>query len=113
MPDLLVQQVDSLLVERIKSLARDRHCSINDVVLHALRHSLGVLAAGEYSETLCDSQALTLLDEHWAAEERGVFQEALDALARTRPTQWAPENIRDDDTLVANVRQTLRQAPGK
>ncbi|MDE2154778.1 MAG: hypothetical protein KGJ32_02615 [Xanthomonadaceae bacterium] len=98
MPDLVVQNVDSQLVARIKSLARDRHCSINDVLLYALRHSLGVSAAEEYSETLCDSQALTLLDDHWGAEERGVFQEALDALARTRPTQWAPENIRDDGT---------------
>jgi hypothetical protein len=97
-PDLIVQNVDSQLVARIRSLARDRRCSINDVLLYALRRSLGVSAAGEYSETLCDSQALTLPDVPWEAEERGVFQEALDALARTRPTQWAPENIRDDDT---------------
>ncbi len=49
-----------------------------------------------YSESLCNPNALTALDGHWEAAERGVFDEALQALARTRPTQLAPESSRYD-----------------
>ena len=49
MPDLVIRHIDSLMAERIKTLAKDRHWSINDVVLHALRHGLGLSAAGQIS----------------------------------------------------------------
>jgi hypothetical protein len=91
-PDMILQHVDSLLAERVKALARDRQCSINDVLLHALRNGLGMSPAQQLSETLRESQ--TELDGQWEALEQGVFQEALHALAQTRPTQLAPENIR-------------------
>lgn len=90
---MILQHVDSLLAERIKSLARERQCSINEVMLHALRNGLGISAAQHFSESLRDPEALTVLDGDWEAAEQGVFQEALRALAQTRPTQLAPENI--------------------
>ncbi|WP_158881295.1 hypothetical protein [Rhodanobacter sp. L36] len=98
MPDMVVQHVEGLLVERIKSLAKERQCSVNDVLLNALRNGLGLSAAQEFSESLRDPQALTVLSGHWDSEEKMVFQEALQALAKTRPTQLAPESIRSDDT---------------
>ena len=39
-------------------------------------------------------RTLTVLEGQWEAAEQGVFQEALRALAQTRPTQLAPERIR-------------------
>ncbi|MHB1058566.1 MAG: hypothetical protein ACYC0F_11885 [Rhodanobacter sp.] len=90
---MILQYVDSLLAERIKSLARERQCSINEVMLHALRNGLGISAAQHFSESLRDPEALTVLDGDWEAAEQGVFQEALRALAQTRPTQLAPETI--------------------
>jgi hypothetical protein len=97
---MILQHVDTLLAERIKSLARERQWSINDVLLYALRNGLGISAAQQFSETLRDPQALTVLGGHWEAEERGVFQEALCALAQARPTQLAPENIRVGESAV-------------
>ena len=97
MPDMVVQHVEGLLVERIKSLAKERQCSVNDVLLNALRNGLGMSAAQEFSESLRDPQALTVLSGHWDSEEKMAFQEALQALAKTRPTQLAPESIRSDD----------------
>lgn len=91
---MILQHVDHLLAERIKALARDRQWSVNDVLLYALRNGLGMSAAQQFSETLRDPQALTQLGGHWEAAEQGVFQEALHALARTHPTQLAPESIR-------------------
>jgi hypothetical protein len=93
-PEMTVQHVDELLIERIKALARERRCSVNEVLLHVLRHGLSVAAAQQSAESWRDPQVLGELDGHWDAAERGVFQEALLALAKTRPTQFAPESIR-------------------
>ena len=98
MPDMVLQHIDSLLVERIRALARERQCTINDVVLDALRNGLGMSAAQAFSETLRDPQALSVLGGHWDAEERGAFEEALHALVRTSPTQLAPENTRGEES---------------
>ncbi|KRE86262.1 hypothetical protein ASG75_11625 [Rhodanobacter sp. Soil772] len=97
MPDMILQYVDSLLTERIRALARERQCSVNDVMLHALRNGLGISAAQHFSESLRDPEALAVLEGQWEAAEQGVFQEALRALAQTRPTQLAPERIRYDE----------------
>ena len=94
MPDMILQHVDTLLVERIHALARDRQWAVNDVLLYALRNGLGISAAQQFSESLRDPQALPELGGHWEAEEKGVFQEAMRALAQTRPTQLAPESVR-------------------
>ena len=94
MSDMIVHHVDGLLTERIAALAKLRQCSSNDVVLDALRSGLGMSVAQQYSESLRNPNMLTVLEGHWEAAERGVFQEALQALARTRPTQLAPENMR-------------------
>ena len=97
MPDMIVQHVDGLLAERIKALAKHRQCSVNDVLLEDLRHGPGMSAAQQYSESLRDPHSLRVLDGHWEAAERGVFQEALQALADTRPTQFAPASNRYEE----------------
>lgn len=97
MPDLIVHHIDGLLAERIAALAKLRQCPVNDVLLDALRSGLGMSVAQHYSESLRNPNAVGVLEGHWEAAERGVFQEALQALARTRPTQLAPENIRYDE----------------
>jgi hypothetical protein len=99
MTDMIVQHIDSLLVERIKSLAKERQCSVNDVLLSALRNGLGISAAQEFSESLRDPQVLTVLSGNWDSEEKVVFEEALRALAKTRPTQLAPESVRAGESI--------------
>ena len=98
MPDMILQYVDSLLADRIKALAKERQWSVNDVLLHALRNGLGISAAQHFSETQRDPEAPALLEGQWEAAERGAYEEALHALAQTRPTQLAPENIRYGDS---------------
>lgn len=90
MPDLVIRHIDSLMAERIKALAKDRHWSLNDVVLHALRHGLGLSAAGQISsETMLDSGSL-VLGGQWDLTEKAVFQEALQALSLARPDRSVP-----------------------
>lgn len=94
MPDLTLKHVDSQLVERIQALAKQRSCTVNDVMLDALRNGLGISAAQGFRESRRDDGALSALPGHWAADERGAFEEAMQALAQTSPTQLAPETIR-------------------
>lgn len=96
-PDMIVHHVDSMLAERVRVLARERQCPVNDILLQALRNGLGISAAQQFSESRRDAPVLTL-DGHWEASEMGVFEEALQALAQTHPTQFAPENIRFDES---------------
>jgi len=93
-PDLVIRHIDTLMAERIKALAKERQWSINDVVLNALRSGLGMSAAGQISaETLVDPGSLVLAG-HWDAKEKAAFQEAMQALSLTPPTQLAPEQGR-------------------
>lgn len=94
MPDMILQHVDGVLAERVKALAKERQCSINEVLLHALRIGLGMSVAQQYSEIRRDPDTWSALEGDWEATERGVFEEALQALAQTHATQFAPENIR-------------------
>lgn len=89
MPDLMIRHIDRLMAERIKLLAKERQWSINDVVLQALRHGLGVSENhGLLAENMLGSTDLSF--GHWDASERAAFQEAVQALAVARPEQLAP-----------------------
>jgi hypothetical protein len=90
-PDLVIRHIDSLMAERIKALAKERQWSINDVVLHALRHGLGMASPNLFAETMLDPGDLTTLAGSWDAKEKAVFLEAVQALSRTPATQLAPE----------------------
>jgi hypothetical protein len=93
MPDITIRHIDRLMAERIKLLAKERQWSINDVVLQALRHGLGVSeSSGILAENLRDSRELTTIGGHWDAGERAAFQEAMQALSVARPEQLAPVN---------------------
>ncbi len=89
MPDLVVRHIDHVMAERIKTLAKDRRWSINDVVLHALKHGLG-LAEGAlpFAETMLDTDTM-VLSGHWDAAERAAFHEAVQALSVAPSSQLA------------------------
>lgn len=90
MPDLMIRHIDRLMAERIKHLAKERQWSINDVVLQALRHGLGVSEKnGPFAENMLEATELAL-PGGWDARERAAFQEAVQALAMARPEQLAP-----------------------
>lgn len=93
-PDILIRHVDSLLAERIKSLAKQRQWSIDDVVLNALRRGLGLSAAEQtFTETMFDPESL-MQGGQWDAREKAVFQETMQALSVTHPDPLAPSSGR-------------------
>lgn len=77
MPDILVRHIDDELAKRIKSVARDRHWSINDVVLHLLSHGLGLT----HGDPLWIKESdIAHLGGTWDAEEARAFKEAMSAM---------------------------------
>lgn len=92
MPDLVIRHIDNLMAERIKALAKDRQWSINDVVLHALRHGLGMSSSNVFAETMLDPGDLTTLGGQWDAKEKAAFQEAVQALSRAPTAALAQGN---------------------
>lgn len=98
MPDLVVRHIDSLMADRIKRLAKERRWSINDVVLHALRHGLGMTEGGAhpFAETLLDADSV-VLSGHWDAAERAAFHEAVQALSVAPVSQLVTATDADAD----------------
>lgn len=100
MPDLVIRHIDNLMAERIKTLAKDRQWSINDVVLHALRHGLGMASANVFAETMLDPGDLTTLGGQWDAKEKAAFQEAVQALSRAPTAALAQgHHVLGDDSF--------------
>ncbi|MGN6227360.1 hypothetical protein [Dyella sp.] len=100
MPDLVVRHIDNVMAERIKTLAKDRRWSINDVVLHALKHGLGLAEGAQpFAETMLDTDTV-VLSGHWDAAERAAFHEAVQALSVAPSSQ-----------LVATPEDTLGDQP--
>lgn len=99
-PDLVIRHIDNLMAERIKALAKDRQWSINDVVLHALRHGLGMSSSNVFAETMLDPGDLTMLGGQWDAKEKAAFQEAVQALSRAPTAALAQGgNVLSDETF--------------
>ena len=101
MPDLVIRHIDNLMAERIKALAKERQWSINDVVLHALRHGLGMASTNLFAETMLDPGDLTTLGGQWDASEKAAFQDAVQALSRAPASALAQRSrtLSDDDSL--------------
>jgi hypothetical protein len=78
-PDILVRNIDEAVADRIKTIARERNWSINDVILHALRHSLGLGGEDMGSRDIHD---VAVLSGTWDVGESAAFRNALEAFER-------------------------------
>lgn len=93
MPDILVRHIDDQLAERIKTLARERNWTINEVILHALRFGLG-LSGDDLEPHEPELQDVARLAGTWDATETRAFDAALSALDEAPSGQFAN---RDDE----------------
>ncbi|HET8941952.1 MAG TPA: hypothetical protein VFN13_08190 [Rudaea sp.] len=76
MPDILVRNIDDALAERIKAIARERDWSINEVIVHVLRHSLGLGGEDIGPREIHD---VAMLGGTWDPSETDAFRNALEA----------------------------------
>jgi hypothetical protein len=75
-PDILVRNIEDAIAERIKTLARERNWSINEVIVHLLRHSLGL---GGEELVHREIQDIAALGGTWGPRESAAFRTALEA----------------------------------
>jgi len=78
-PDILVRNIDEPLAERIKAIAREREWSINDVILHALRHSVGLIDEDLVHREMHD---IAVIGGTWDSRETTAFRSAVEAFER-------------------------------
>ena len=79
MADILVRNIDESVAERIKALARERNWSINEVIVHILRHSLGMGGDDIVRREIHD---VAVLAGTWDPSESGAFRKALEAFEK-------------------------------
>ena len=83
MPDILVRNIDDALAERIKTIARERNWSINEVIVHVLRYSLGFGGEDVVRREIHD---VAELGGTWNPKESAAFRKALEAFENLEGT---------------------------
>ena len=78
MPDILVRNIEEAIAERIKAIARDREWSINDVIVHLLRQSLG-LSQGDDDIFHREMHDIAVIGGTWDSRETKAFRSAVEA----------------------------------
>lgn len=96
MPDIVVRHIDDATAERIKSLARERRWSINEVILHALRYGLGMSPGDTFNDMLVVPGDIARLAGTWDASEQAAFDEALCALAAASREELCRAAMQED-----------------
>jgi hypothetical protein len=90
MADFLVRDIDEIMAERIKEMARQRGWPLNAVILHLIKQALG-MAEPEPPPVPGDIARLT---GAWADEEARAFEAAMKAFSGLPDD--APAYMRDE-----------------
>lgn len=77
MPDILVRNIEEIVADRIKAIARERQWSINEVILHLLHESLGFVAGDETFRR--EMHDIAVLAGTWDPKETAAFRSAVEA----------------------------------
>jgi len=78
-PDILVRNIDDAIAERIKAIAREREWSINDVIVHLLRQSLGLADDDIFRREMHD---IAVIGGTWDSRETKAFRSAVEAFEK-------------------------------
>jgi hypothetical protein len=75
-PDILVRNIEEVIADRIKAIAREREWSINDVILYLLRQSLGLGDDDIFRREMHD---IAVIGGTWDSRETKAFRSAVEA----------------------------------
>lgn len=76
MPDILVRNIEEVVADRIKAIAREHNWTINDVILHVLKQALGFGGEDIFKREMHD---IAVLSGTWDAKETAAFRSAVEA----------------------------------
>jgi hypothetical protein len=75
-----LREIDAEIVQRVRALARERGCGVNEVFLLLIRDALG-LAEVEAGDSTMQARTVTeVVPEQLADEEAAVLRAAMEAL---------------------------------
>ncbi len=74
-----MRNIEEPVAERIKAIARERNWSINEVILHLLRHGVGL---GGEDVARREVHDVAVLSGTWDPRETAAFRTALEAFER-------------------------------
>lgn len=80
MPDILVRNIEEIVAERIKAIARERQWTINEVILQLLHESLGFVAGDETFRR--EMHDIAVLAGTWDQRETAAFRSAVEAFEK-------------------------------
>jgi hypothetical protein len=93
-PDILVRNIEEPVAERIKTIARERNWSINEVILHLLRRGVGL---GGEDVARREMHDVAVLGGTWDARETAAFRKALEAFERLDGSPLFSDSAKSDD----------------
>jgi hypothetical protein len=96
-PDILVRDIEESVAERIKAIARERQWTINEVILHAIKQSLGFAGEDIFHREMQD---IAVLSGTWDQKETAAFRSAVEAFEK-----------RDEHSLFPDAPPTPDQPP--
>ena len=113
MPDILVRNIEEVIAERIKAIAREREWSINDVIVHLLRQGLG---RGRRRYLSPRNDDIAVIGGTWDSRETKAFRSAVGgvranrgpAAVRVGPEPDAIERKPDDQAKVSRRSRSRR-----
>lgn len=77
MSEILLQQIDEALLARLRTVAQQRECSLDELIVATLRHAFAIPAYPQGSES--ENDAIGLVATHWDADEAAFLREAAQA----------------------------------
>ena len=79
MPDILIRNIEEVVAERIKAIARERNWTINETILHVLKQGLGFEGEDIFHREMHD---IAVLAGTWDSSETAAFRSAVEAFEK-------------------------------
>jgi hypothetical protein len=90
-----LRDIDAAIAIRVKALARERGCSVNDVFLYLIRDGLGLLEE-ETTDSQLQARIVEEVPNQLADDEAAVLQAAMEALEQL-PADRSPFRLAGRD----------------
>ena len=95
MAEFQLRDIDAAIAIRVKALARERGCSVNDVFLYLIRDGLGLLEE-ETTDSQLQARIVEEVPNQLADDEAAVLQAAMEALEQL-PADRSPFRLAGRD----------------
>lgn len=94
MAELNIKNIDQATFERMRTLANERGCSINELAVRALRYAVGLSSEHVFGQ---DRQDIATMRGVWNQHENQAFREAMEAFSQmdSGPTFDPPKTSED------------------